>query len=182
MWKLICKKAPRRRFNHPKRSRQAWFPGASSRSSTGESLTPTNGMSCIPSAVEMVLKLMGRVPGSYYDQQDLWRDKADGSFHNFDGTTIAGITFHQRFTQAHGDQFPLADLFTAIDRELRAGRFVIIGLPGGDGTHDWVIYDEDTTGDFLAVSKGGPQTLENDHVRKTITDMKGTDIGTYDPP
>jgi TPR repeat protein len=139
-------------------------------------------MSCIPSAVEMVLKLTGRVPGSYYDQQNLWQDKADGSFHNFDGQTIAGLTFHQQFTQAHGDSFPLADLFTAIDRELQAGRFVIIGLPSGGGTHDWVIYDEDSNGEFLAVSKDGPRTLENNHVRKTVIEMKGTDIGTYDPP
>ncbi len=139
------------------------------------------GMSCIPSAVEMVLKLLGRVPGSYYDQQNLWQEKADGSFHDFDGRTIAGVTFHQRFTQAHGDAFPLTDLFEAIDGELRAGRFVIIGLPSGGDTHDWVIYDEDTNDDFLAVSKSGARTLENIHVRKTIIDMKGTDIGTYDP-
>jgi hypothetical protein len=138
------------------------------------------GMSCIPSSVEMVLKLMGRVPGSYYEQQDAWKNKADGSFHNFDGKTIAGVTFHQQFMQAHGSEFPLAEMFATIDRELRAGRFVIVGIACAGGTHDWVIYDEDTEGDFLAVSKGGKRTIEDKHVRKTITDMSGTDIGTYE--
>jgi len=140
------------------------------------------GMSCIPSAVEMTLKLMGRVGTNYYEQQDWWKEKADGSFHNFDGKIVAGTTYHQRFTQGHGKDFPLAQLFEAIDRELSAGRYVIIGLPAEGGTHDWVIYDETTDGEFLAVSKSGPRTLENNHVRKTITDMKGTDIGTYDGP
>jgi TPR repeat protein len=136
-------------------------------------------MSCIPSSVEMVLKLLGRVPASYYEQQDAWKNKADGSFHNFDGKTIEGVTFYQKFTQAHGTQFPLEELFAAIDSELEAGRYVIIGLPAGGDTHDWVIYDEDAKGEFLAVSKGGAPTIENNHVRKTITDMKGTDIGVY---
>lgn len=137
-------------------------------------------MSCIPSSVEMVLKLMARVPASYYEQQTAWKNKADGSFHNFDGKTIAGCTFHQQFTQAHGGQFPLIALFEAIDRELKAGRFVIIGLPVAGGTHDWVIYDEDAAGEFLSVSKAGPRTIENNHVKRTVTDMQGTDIGSYE--
>ncbi len=136
-------------------------------------------MSCIPSSVEMVLKLMGRVPGTYYEQQTAWKNKADGSFHNFDGKTIEGVTFHQQFTQEHNGQF-LAELFATIDRELGAGRFVIVGLAAAGGTHDWVIYDEDANGDFLAVSKGWAGTIEDNHVRKTITEMGGTDIGTYD--
>ncbi len=57
---------------------------------------------------------------------------------------------------------------------------VIIGLPAAGDTHDWVIYDEDAKGEFLAVSKGGTRTIENNHVRKTITDMQGTDIGVYE--
>lgn len=136
-------------------------------------------MSCIPSSVEMVLKLLGRVPGSYYEQQTAWKNKADGSFHDFDGKTIEGLTFQQKFTQPHGDKFPLVDLFEAIDHELNAGRFVIVGLPCAGDTHDWVIYDEATDGDFLAVSKAGSRTMENNHVRKTITEMQGTDIGVY---
>jgi TPR repeat protein len=80
------------------------------------------GMSCIPSSVEIVLKLLGRVPASYYDLQNIWKNKADGSFHDFDEKTIEGLTFKQQFTQAHSEQFPLTDLFETIDRELKAGR------------------------------------------------------------
>lgn len=93
-------------------------------------------MSCIPSSVEMVLKLLGRVPVSYYSLQRQWKEKADGSFKDFDGKTFAGVTFHQQFTQAHGTDFPLAGLFDTISAELHAGRFVIVGLPLGEDTHD----------------------------------------------
>jgi TPR repeat protein len=140
----------------------------------------TYDFSCIPSAVEMVLKLTGRVSENYYDQQNEWKNKTDGSFHNFDGKTIAGITFHSSFWDAHGREFPLERLFQTIESELQAGRFVIVGLSCSGGTHDWVIYDENTTGDFLAISKAGERTIEDNHVRRTITHMQGTDIGTYE--
>jgi hypothetical protein len=139
-------------------------------------------MSCIPSSVEMVLKLLGRVPASYYDQQTAWKEKADGSFHDFDGKLIAGVTFHQQFTMARNSEFPLAELFARIDHELQAGRFVIVGLasPGG-GWHNWVIYDEDTGGEFLAISKSDKwKTVEERHVKQVVAKMQGTDIGTYE--
>jgi len=137
-------------------------------------------MSCIPSSLEMVLKLLGRVPVSHYDLQTQWKEKADGSFADFDGMTFAGVTFHQRFTQPHDTDFPLAMLFDTISAELHAGRFVIVGLASGDDTHDWVIYDETPDGEFLAVSKAGAHTIEERHVKSVITAMKGTDIGTYE--
>jgi hypothetical protein len=62
--------------------------------------------SCIPSSVEMVLKLMGRVPSSYGELQTAWKNKADGSFRDFDGKTFQGVTFCQKFTRPHGSQFP----------------------------------------------------------------------------
>jgi len=137
------------------------------------------GGSCIPSSVEMVLKLLGRVPVSYYDLQMQWQNKLDGSFKDFDGKTVAGATFHQRFTMPRDDNFPLTDLFDAIHAELSAGRFVIVGLAAGDAFHNWVIYDEDATGEFLAVSKGAGGTVYERAARKVITQMKGTDIGIY---
>ena len=137
-------------------------------------------MSCIPSSVEMVLKLMGRVPRSYYGLQNAWKNKADGSFHDFDGKTFEGVTFHQQFCMARDSAFPLARLFETIDRELNAGRFVIVGLAAGNDFHNWVIYDEDADGEFLAVSKFGKWTIQQRHVKKAITQMHGTDIGTYD--
>ncbi|HEY5911121.1 MAG TPA: hypothetical protein VJA21_11010 [Verrucomicrobiae bacterium] len=136
--------------------------------------------SCIPSSVEMVLKLMGRVPPSYYALQKAWKNKADGSFHDFDGKTFEGVTFHQQFRLARNSAFPLSSLFETIERELKAGRFVIVGLPRGSDFHNWVIYDEDLEGDFLAVSKFGPWTIERRHVKKAIARMHGTDIGTYE--
>jgi len=137
-------------------------------------------MSCIPSSVEMVLKLTGRVPQSYYGLQNSWKNKADGSFHDFDGKTIAGVTFRQQFCMARNSAFPLAQLFDTIDHELKAGRFVIVGLASGHDFHNWVIYDEGTDGEFLAASKAGPWTIQENHVKKVITLMQGTDIGTYD--
>lgn len=138
------------------------------------------GMSCIPMSIEMVLKLLGRVPSDYYELQNPWKEKADGNFRNFDGKTIKGITFHQQFDLPRNEQFPLAKLFETIDRELKAGRFVIVSLVSGSGWHMYVIYDEDADGDFLAVSKVGAKTIEAQHVKKIITKMKGTDIMIYE--
>jgi hypothetical protein len=137
-------------------------------------------MSCIPSSVEMVLKLSGRVPGSYYDLQTEWKEKSDGSFGNFDGKTFAGVTFHQQFSLPRNNEFPLVKLFETIHSELQAGRFVIVGLASPGGWHNWVIYDEDADDEFLAVSKFGVRTIEEKHVKKAITKMQGTDIGTYE--
>jgi hypothetical protein len=138
------------------------------------------GMSCIPMSIEMVLKLLGRVPADYYELQNPWKEKADGNFRNFDGKTIKGLTFHQKFDLERNDQFPLTKLFETIDRELKAGRFVIVSLTSGSGWHMYVIYDEDADGDFLAVSKIGAKTIEAQHVKKIISKMKGTDIMAYE--
>jgi hypothetical protein len=137
-------------------------------------------LSCVPSSVEMVLKLTGRVPQSYYELQDAWKNKADGCFDTFDEKTFAGVTFHRQFCMARDSEFPLARLFETIDRELKAGRFVIVGLASGRGSHNWVIYDEGVDGEFLAVSKGGRWTFQHSHVKEAITQMQGTEIGTYD--
>ena len=136
-------------------------------------------MSCIPMSIEMVLKLLERVPGSYYKLQNPWKNKTDGNFSNFDGKTIEGVTFHKQFGLDRNDQFPFSKLFEAIDQELKAGRFVIVSLASGSGWHMYVIYDEDAGGDFLAVSKVGSRTLEAKHVKTIIKAMKGTDILTY---
>ncbi len=138
------------------------------------------GMSCIPMSIEMVLKLLGRVPADYYELQTPWKEKADGNFRNFNGKTIQGVTFHQQFDLPRSGEFPLAKLFDTIDRELKAGRLVIVSLASGSGWHMYVIYDEDAEGDFLAVSKIGKRTIEASQVKKTISKMKGTDILTYE--
>jgi hypothetical protein len=137
-------------------------------------------MSCIPSSVEMVLKLTGHVPRSYYQLQNAWKNKSDGSFHDFDGKKFEGLTFHQKFCMARDSAFPLTNLFETIDRELQAGRFVIVGLAAGNDFHNWVIYDESLDGEFLAVSKFGKWTIQQAHVKRAVIQMHGTDIGTYD--
>jgi hypothetical protein len=136
--------------------------------------------SCIPSSVEMVLKLLGREPVTYYELQDDWKNKSDGTFGYFDNRTINGVTFHRQFFLPRNDQFPLPNLFQTIDSELKAGRFVIVSLPSDAGWHMYVIYDEDETGDFKAVSKIQTQTIFTEHVKQIIQAMKGTDIMTYD--
>lgn len=136
-------------------------------------------MSCIPSSVEMVLKLEGRVPESYHELQTAWKNKRDGSFANFHGKTIAGVTFHQQFTMARNAEFPLEELFATIQDELAAGRYVIVCLPVGPGCHNFLIYDEDVGGEFLAVSKAGATTIEERHVKAILLKMQGADIGTY---
>jgi hypothetical protein len=140
------------------------------------------GMSCIPSSVEMVLKLEGRVPQSFYELQTAWQEKSDGSFKDFDGRTIAGLTFHQQFALPRNRDFPLEKSFATIHEELTSGRFVIVGLPSPGGWHNWVIYDEDENGEFLAVSKAGAATIEERQVKRVITKMQGTDLGTYELP
>jgi hypothetical protein len=139
------------------------------------------GMSCIPMSVELVLKLLDRVPGSYFDLQDEWREKADGTFGDFDGIAIAGVTFHRRFALRRGDDFPLDSLFATIHAELAAGRFAIVSLAtGSGGYHMYVVYDEDASGDFVAVSKAGRATLHARGIRSAIGLMGGTDILTYE--
>jgi hypothetical protein len=137
-------------------------------------------MSCIPMSIELVLKLLERVPASYSKLQDPWKDKADGNFRDFDSKTIEGVTLRQQFDLPRNAQFPLGKLYETIDHELKAGRFVIVSLTSGSGWHMYVIYDEDGDGDFLAVSKIGNRTIEAKHIKETIRKMQGTDIMTYE--
>lgn len=136
--------------------------------------------SCIPSSVEMVLKLTGSVPTNYFELQQAWRDKLDGSFRDFDGRTIAGLTFSQRFKQPRGRRFPLAKLFASIDAELEQDRYVIIALRAGPASyHNWVIVQRNADGEYTAVSKSGERTIVVNDAKARLTHMKGGDIGVY---
>lgn len=136
--------------------------------------------SCIPSSVEMVLKLTDRVPQDYFELQEAWKNKTDGSFANFDGRTIAGVTFKRQFAMPRDRRFPLKELFAAIDAELAQGRYVIVGLSVGRNVyHNWVIAGRLANGEYRAVSKNGAETMEISDTRARIKRMKGTDIGTY---
>ena len=136
--------------------------------------------SCIPSSVEMVLKLTRSVPTDYFELQQAWGNKLDGNFRNFDGRTIAGLTFSQRFKQPRSRRFPLDELFAAIDSELEQDRYVIIALRSGrNGYHNWVVVQRGTDGEYTAVSKDGKQTIVVHDAKARLTQMKGGDIGVY---
>jgi hypothetical protein len=140
--------------------------------------------SIVPSSVELVLKLAGRVPANFVELQQAWLDNAGGSFHDFDGRTIAGLTFHQRFTRERGPGFPLPKLFAAIDEELRNGRYVVVGLrnePDLNSFSAWVIVERNAAGEYQAVSKNGSDTVIVNDVKARITRMQGTDLGIYRP-
>ncbi len=142
--------------------------------------------SCIPSAVELVLKLLGKAPVGYYDLQKSWKNKKTGSFLNFNGKTIAGVTFESKFSPPNrGKCFPINDLFKAIDVELDAGKFVVISLKSPLGWHMYVIYNRLNSSynpseyDYLAFTKNGKHTTEANDVKKCVLSMGGTDILIY---
>jgi hypothetical protein len=136
--------------------------------------------SSIASSVEMVLKLTGHVGPEFFGVQEAWRDKTEGSFADFDKVTISGLTFRRQYALPRNRQFPLAALFAAIDSELDAGRYVIVGLTNGAwGLHNWVIIGRTPKHEYRAVSKSGTETIEITNARAVIRRMNGTDIGTY---
>jgi hypothetical protein len=139
------------------------------------------GFSCIPSSVEIVLKLTRRVPLTFHGLQHEWRDKTDGCFDHFDGRTIAGVTFHRKYAMTRCAMFPFKGLFAAVDAELAEGRPVIVGLENDnhDGYHNWVIVEKLPDGEYRAWSKAWFQTIELTDVKRRIIEMGGTDIGTY---
>jgi hypothetical protein len=142
--------------------------------------------SCIPANIELVLKLTGREPVSFFKLQEAWSTKTNGSFADFDGKTIAGLTFHQRFKNPRNKDFPLKRLMSVIDKELSSGRYVIVSLQSGkDVWHIHVIYGKDADGDFVAITKvgskaSGTKTIVVPHIKELLTRMEGTDIMTYE--
>jgi len=133
----------------------------------------------IPTSIELVLKLAGREPSDFFELQEAWKKKTDGNFIDFDGRTIAGVTFHQRFDDPRGNEFPTEELFKTIDAELEHDRYVIISVYAGTSYHMFVIVGRTSTGDYHAVSctEAGPATVTN--VKARVREMKGTDILTY---
>jgi len=126
-----------------------------------------------------LLKLLDRVPQDYFDLQNVWKNKKNGTFGDFNGRTIAGVTFHRQFAMKRGKHFPLDNLFKTIDSELDAGRYVIVSLPSGSGWHMWVIVERTASGDYRAFSKYGDKTVEVADTKAQIRKKKGTDIMTY---
>ena len=134
--------------------------------------------SCIPSAIEMILKLLGKVDISFYDLQNNWGNKSDGSFGDFNGKTIRGLTFERKFAVPRSSNFPTEELFRVIDEELASDRYVIISLPVKNRWHMYVIYTK-TDDDYHAFSKSGKKTIFLDNLKPIIYKIQGTDILIY---
>jgi hypothetical protein len=78
--------------------------------------------------------------------------------------------------------YSVEKLFDAIDGELHAGRFVVVGLLNPGGWHSWVIYDEDTREEVIAISTDRKRTIEERRVKAAILRTQGADFGHYEFP
>lgn len=136
-------------------------------------------MSCIPSAVEMILKYYKVVDFDFYDLQKQWQNKADGSFRDFDKKELYGITFSQKFVLPRDATFPIDSLFQTIEDELKSGKKVIISLPSDGGWHMFVICKQTPDGDFVSYSKLGSHTLILRNTKEIVKKANGTEIMTY---
>ena len=136
--------------------------------------------SCIPSSVEMILKLLKRIEPNDYHLQEHWDNRTNGSFADFDNKIIKGVTFYQRSNP------DAKKLFEIIDKELNEGRFVSISLkiPPNEDHHMYIIYDYDKDGiDYKAFTKQYQETSKIiiDNVKDKVKSMKDhtTDILIY---
>lgn len=138
--------------------------------------------SCIPSAVEMVLKYYKVVGFDFYDLQNEWKNKTDGSFRDFNNKELYGITFFQKFVLPRDTTFPIDSLFQTIENELKSGRKVIISLPSDTGWHMFVICKQTPDGEFVSYSKTGSHTLILRNTKEIVKKSNGTEIMTYSTP
>ncbi|UJH90680.1 hypothetical protein LZ575_18215 [Antarcticibacterium sp. 1MA-6-2] len=128
----------------------------------------------------MILKLNCKVETDFYNYQQIWGNKTDGTFKNFDNLLINGLRFSHKFNLKRDLNFPLTDLFKAIDEELSNNRYVLVSLVSGQNMwHIYVISEKLDNGEYKAYSKIDEKTLVVSNVREYITNMKGTDIMVY---
>ncbi|MCD6162529.1 MAG: hypothetical protein J7K40_08980 [candidate division Zixibacteria bacterium] len=136
--------------------------------------------SCIPSSVEMILKLLGKMQINDYQLQNEWRNNKKGSFNSFNGRTLQGLKFDLKFSNPRNSDFPIDSLFETIDNELDSGGMVIVSLQQGSNWHMYIIHEK-ANGEYKAFSKSLIKTIEIEDVRATIERMQGTDILIYRP-
>lgn len=135
--------------------------------------------SCIPSSVEMILKYCKVVDIDFYDLQNEWKNKTDGSFRDFDNKELYGITFSHKFDLSRDANFPIDSLFQTIENELKSGKKVIISLPSDMGWHMFVIYKQTPDGEFVSYSKQWSHTIILRNTKEIVKKVNGTDIMTY---
>jgi hypothetical protein len=128
----------------------------------------------------MILKSLQFVREDFYDLQNKWRNKRNGSFADFNGAVIYGIRFRHEFASpSRGDGFPIDDLFRRIDEEIDNGRFVCVSLEESYRKwHMYVIHVKNND-EYSAFSKNGERTIEISQVKNLIRRMQGTDILSY---
>jgi hypothetical protein len=137
--------------------------------------------SCIPSCVEMILKLLRKVDIDFYDLQNDWGEKSDGSFHDFDRFSYDNVIFSHEFSsEIRGPSFPLNKLFGRIDELLLEGEFICVSLSNTNRFHMYIIFEK-IYDEYRAFSKisNSNQTIYYSYVRKNIIALGGTDILTY---
>ncbi|WP_426789383.1 hypothetical protein [Sphingobacterium sp. WOUb80] len=136
----------------------------------------------IPSAIEMILKYCKVVNFNFYDLQNEWQNKADGSFRDFDNRKVFGITFSQKFKLPRDENFPLDSLFQTIKNELKSGKKVIISLRVDTGWSIFVVYKQTPDGEFVSYNKFGSHTIILRNTKEIIRKTNGTEIMTYNFP
>ncbi|WP_316825548.1 hypothetical protein [Pedobacter miscanthi] len=136
-------------------------------------------LSCIPSAVEIILKYYKVVDFDFYELQNKWKNKTDGSFHDFDKKKLYGITFFQKFVLPRDAKFPIDSLFRTIENELKAKKKIIISLPSNAGWHMFIISEQTPDGEFVSYSKLGSHTLILRNTKEIVRNSNGTEIMTY---
>jgi hypothetical protein len=137
--------------------------------------------SCVSSAVEMILKLLKKVPIEYDELQEKYDNRRDVGFVTFNGYTFQDVIFKHEFgeyIEKRGPNYPLDNLFKRIDEELENNRYICISLVGQRSWHMYVIYEK-SLNEYNAFSKSDGKTIYEDHVRRRIAEMGGTDILTY---
>ncbi|GAA4340634.1 hypothetical protein GCM10023149_52230 [Mucilaginibacter gynuensis] len=137
---------------------------------------PSSG---IPSAIEMILKQCKAVDFNFYNLQNEWKNKTDGSFSDFDKKKLYGVTFSQKFKLPRDANFPIDSLFQTIESELKSGKKVIIALQVDTGWPIFVVYKKTKDGEFVSYSKLGSHTLILRNTKEIVKKSNGTEIMTY---
>src|SRR5690606_16648191 len=127
----------------------------------------------------MILKYCKVVDFDFYDLQNEWQNKADGSFRDFDNKELYGITFSQKFALPRDTNFPMDSLFQTIENELKAGKKAIIALQVDTGWSIFVVYKQTPDGEFVSYSKFESHTLIFRNTKEIVRKSNGTEIMTY---
>jgi len=154
--------------------------------------------SCIPMAVECILKLLHLMPESDFPLQNdpSKSGKSDWIHQGFSYPNInPKVTFSREFflpdigMKDRGPHFMkdyFDPLFNRIDEELINNRFVIISLQSAPTPTQWhmeVIFDKVNDDEYQTVTfyhnTRGPVIHKSQNLKQRVTDMEGTDIITF---